>query len=442
MCKTPNGVVMLRTIIRPSDELANFVAQLEQPFNQAQKAHILRIVEGLIVGRGRKTLSQLYAEWVDAPDASAVADCLRQSPWDDAPLNKVLAKQSLKTLIEQETDVHGCVPTVYASLDDSTTSKDKDTTALEGVDWHHDHNAKGKKGGAKYKKGMVHVSCHVQIGTHRIPYTYRIYLRRKTLKRLNQERPKGDRIRFKTKNQLAKEILTALKADLPKGVTVYVLFDSWYASAKLIKFIRRQRKRWFALGAIKSNRSLNGKKLSQWNKDLKHTHYDSVELTSATGQKTTYLTRTLSGRLKDVGFDVCVVISKRHPRDSHPKYYVCTDTSLSAAKILKRYSKRWAIETEYWLLKQCLGLGDFRVQRYEAIHKWYSVVYLSLHFLHYQLMVSQHRANPFHSIAQVIEHHRAQHAQALLLAACDQAIAEGNTDGVIERFVVPTQMAA
>ena len=46
------------------------------------------------------------------------------------------------------------------------------------------------------------------------------------------------------------------------------------------------------------------------------------------------------------------------------------------------------------------------------------------------------------TIAQVIEHHRAQHAQALLLEACDQAIAEGNTDGVIERFVVPTQMAA
>ena len=438
----PNGVAMLRTIIRPSDAFANFLEQLDQPFNQAQEAHISRIVEGLIVGRGRKTLSQLYGEWVSSPHASAVADFFRQSPWDDAPLNKVLAKQSLTTLIAQETDKYGCVPTVYVSMDDSTTSKDKDTTALEGVDWHHDHNAKGKKGGAKYKKGMVHVSCHVEIGSHRIPYTYRMYLRRKTLKRLNQERPKAERIRFKTKNQLAKEILSALKADLPKGVTVYVLFDSWYASAKLLKFIQRQGKRWFALGAIKSNRSLNDKKLSQWNKDLKHKHYDSVQLTSATGKKTTYLTRTITGRLKDVGFDVCVVISKRHPRDSQPKYYVCTDTSLSAAKILKRYSKRWAIETEYWLLKQRLGLGDFRVQHYEAIHKWYSLVYMSLHFLHYQLIVSQQSATPFHSIAQVIEHHRAQHAQALLLAACEQAIAEGNTDGVIERFVVPTQMAA
>ena len=38
---------------------------------------------------------------------------------------------------------------------------------------------------------------------------------------------------------------------------------------------------------------------------------------------------------------------------------------------------------------------------------------------------------PFTSIAQVIEHHRQHHAQALLIAACEQAIADGNTEGVV-----------
>ncbi|MEM9216500.1 MAG: hypothetical protein AAGD25_19400 [Cyanobacteria bacterium P01_F01_bin.150] len=47
-------------------------------------------------------------------------------------MNTALATLSLKTLIEQETEQDGTVPTVYVSIDDSTTGKDKDTTALEG----------------------------------------------------------------------------------------------------------------------------------------------------------------------------------------------------------------------------------------------------------------------------------------------------------------------
>jgi hypothetical protein len=53
-------------------------------------------------------------------------------------------------------------------------------------------------------------------------------------------------------------MLLELKAVVPKGWKVYVLFDSWYASAKLLKFIRKQGKSWYTLCAIKSNRTLNG----------------------------------------------------------------------------------------------------------------------------------------------------------------------------------------
>ena len=436
----PNGVVILKTIIRPSDALEQFLSQLDQPLSTPQQQHVLRIVEGVIVGSGRKTLSQLYAQWVDAPDASAVADFFRVSPWSESTLNQTLGKMSLADVIER-VKREGRSPVVYVSIDDSTSTKDKDTHALEGVDWQHNHTASGR-GSAKYNKGMVHVSCRVEIGTYSIPFTYRIYLREKTVRQLNRKRSPEERLRFKTKYQLTREMLKELKPLLPKAWRVYVLFDSWYASSKLIKFVRRQGRRWFSLGAIKPNRILDGKSLTQWNKDLKHKHYDSVELKTATGSKKTYLTRTIRGRLNDVGFDVCVVISKRHPRDSHPKYYLCTDTEVSAAKILKRYSKRWSIETDYWYLKQCLGLAEFRVQNHEAIHKWYSLVHLALHFLYDQLRRSKESDDPFTSIAQVIEHHRQHQAQAVLMAACEQAIADGHTDGVVKRFILPTRIAA
>lgn len=436
----PKGVLILKTIIHPSEALEQYLAQLGLPLSKPQWQHVLRIVEGVIVGTGRKTLSQLYAQWVDAPDSSAVADFLRVSAWSERPLDKVLGEMNLAEVIEQVKQ-EGFSPVVYVSIDDSTSTKDKDTHALEGVDWQHDHNAKGRNG-SKYKKGMVHVSCRVEIGSYGVPFAYRLYLRAKTVRRLNRKRSKEDRLRFKTKYQLTREMLKQLQPLLPKQWKVYVLFDSWYASAKLIKFVHRQGKRWFCLGAIKSNRNLDGKRLSQWNKDLKHKHYNSVELKTVTGSKNTFLTRTLVGRLNEVPLDVCVVISKRHPRDSHPKYYVCTDTSLSTAKILKRYSNRWSIETDYWYLKQCLGLREFRVQHFEAIHKWYSLIHLALHFLYAQLRRSQHRDTPFTSIAHVIEAHRQQQAQEVLMAACEQAITEGNTEGVVKRFILPTRIAA
>ena len=94
------------------------------------------------------------------------------------------------------------------------------------------------------------------IGSYSVPFTYRIYLREKTVRQLNRERSPQERLPFKTKYQLTREMLKQLKPLLPKEWRVYVLFDSWYASAKLIKFVRRQGKRWFSLGAIKSNRIL------------------------------------------------------------------------------------------------------------------------------------------------------------------------------------------
>ncbi|KAI9129716.1 hypothetical protein ON05_034205 (plasmid) [Acaryochloris sp. CCMEE 5410] len=113
------------------------------PLSKPQQQHVLRIVEGLIVGNGRKTLSHLYAQWVDAPDASAVADFLRVSTWSEQSLDKRLGEINLADVIER-VQRGGSSPVVYVSIDDSTSSKDKDTHALEGVDWQHDHNASGR----------------------------------------------------------------------------------------------------------------------------------------------------------------------------------------------------------------------------------------------------------------------------------------------------------
>jgi hypothetical protein len=429
---------MLKRIIAPSAVLINFILILCLNLSKPQEWHLKRVVEALIVGEGSKTLSGLYRQWVDAPDVSAVADFFRVSPWAEEAVQQAQQRFVMSDLLKRA-KASGAKAIVWVSIDDSMTVKDKDTVALESVDWMHDHSARGGKGGG-YRNGSVHVSCRVQIGSFSYPFSFRLYLREKTVRRLNRLRSPEMRLKFKSKYHLAKEMLRELKPYIPAEYKVYVLFDRWYASAKLIKFIRKQGKRWHVLCAIKSNRCLDGIALHQLNQQLKHTHTTSVEVRATDGSVKTYQVRRVQGHLNDVPFEVCVLISRRHYRDTCPKYFLCTDLSLSAQTILNWYSKRWSMEVEYWYLKQKLGLGDFRLHDYEAIDKWYGIVYFTLTFLYWRWYQSQSEEHPLHSIAEVIEQHRADHARALLTAACQQAIETGNVDAILERFLTLPQV--
>ena len=124
--------------------------------------------------------------------------------------------------------------------------------------------------------------------------------------------------------------------------------------------------------------------------------------------------RMVTGRLSDVPYDVCVLFSKRHPWDKHPKYFLCTDLSLSAQTVPTWYGNHWPLEVDYRYLKQALGLGDFRLHAFEAIEKWYAVVHLVLTFLQWRLYHAQARGQPLRSVADVIRQHRAEHARAVL----------------------------
>jgi len=88
------------------------------------------------------------------------------------------------------------------------------------------------------------------------------------------------------------------------------------------------------LGALKSPRTLGDKKLSQWPHALRPQRYQRMQRAAAAQRCWTYLVRTLRGKRTKWSFEVCVLISRRHPRDKHPKYFLCTDLTLSAQPIL------------------------------------------------------------------------------------------------------------
>jgi len=422
---------LLKLIVQHSPKLLAFLCGVQLRLTKPQLQHVLRLADALIVSEARhKTIAGLYRLIVDAPDPSKGADTLRISPWTAEDLRAPLRHFIVADLgaYAHQTDEW----TLYVSLDDSLGEKDKDTRHLEAVAYHHDHTKSQGKKNPRYTNGTVHVEVRLQLGARSYAYDWRLYLREKTVRHLNRHRAPEQRRRFRKKTSLARDMLDGFQQLLPAGFQVYVLFDSWYAANRLLKCCRRQD--WHVVCAIKSNRTLDDKKLSQWPQALRHQRYQRVQLTATDQRQRTYLVRTLRGKLNTLPFEVCVLISQRHHRDKHPKYFLCTDLALSAQHILPIYQKRWPIEVDTFYVKQHLGLADFRVQSYEATEKWFAVVFLALAFLQWRVNHAPAKER-LRSVADVVRQHRYEHARTLLETACQEAAKLTDYLPVFKRFL-------
>jgi hypothetical protein len=229
-------------------------------------------------------------------------------------------------------------------------------------------------------------------------------------------------------------MLVEMAALLPKGLPVYVTFDSWYASAKLIKFCRRQG--WHVICALKSNRLLNGKSIKKHDQALKHRRYTQVRVRAADlSHSVRYFTRSLRGRIANIRDEVCVIISRRHPGSAYPKYFLSTDLSLSSQEALNIYRMRWPVEVDNIYLKAALGLGDFRLQSFEAIQKWFQVVLLALNYLQHQQALDVIKTGKLRPLADFIRIHRQEHAYNLLRSVAERVLACGEIEPVLQCFI-------
>jgi Transposase DDE domain len=407
------------------------VCGLHLRLTKPQWQHVLRLADALIVSEARhKTIASLYRLVVEAPDPSNGADSLRISPWTAEDLRAPVRHFTVADLVAYAHATHD--GTLYVSLDDSLGEKDKGTRHLEAGAYHHDHTKSPGKKHPYYTNGTVHIEVRLQLGVRAYAYDWRLYLREKTVRGLNRHRAREQRLRFRKKTSLARDMLAGLPQLLPAGFQVYVLFDSWYASNGLLKCCRRQG--WHVMCAIKSNRTLGDKKLSQWPHALRHQRYQRVQLAAADHRLRTSLVRPLRGKLTKLSFEVCVLISRRHHRENHPQYFLCTALALSAQQILSLSQKRWPIEVDNFYIKQHLGLADFRVQSYEATEKWFAIVFLALVFLPWRLHHA-HAKEHMHSLADVVRQHRYEHARTLLETACQEAAKVNDSLPILKRFL-------
>ncbi len=426
---------MLKAIVQQSKSLVSFISELNLALYQPQKRHLIQIVEALLVSQGRKTLSDLYRLWVEKLDPKTAADFFRESPWEAAEVSGPRKRFMVKKFLEIAQKA-GIKLEILVSVDDSLGKKGKATRHLQAVDYHHNHTDSTSKRQV-YTNGYVYVEVHVQIGPIGFLFDTRLYQREKKVHQLNRKRAAGQRLHYRSKYSLARSMLAELAELLPQGHRVYVLFDSWYASAKLIKFCRRQR--WQVICAIKSNRRIEKKRIDQHDQALKHKSYQRVTLEALdlNREAPTYYVRTVHGHLQEIAEPVQAFISKKRPGDRHPKYFVCTDLTLSAQQALRYYQKRWPVEVDNFYLKEVLGLGDFRLQSFEAAEKWFALVVLAMNFLQFRAAQAYLRSRISLPLVDFIRQHRLEHLQALLRAVIQEA-RQSQEDEVILAKYLPT----
>jgi DDE superfamily endonuclease len=423
---------MLTRIVRPSPALEAFLDGLALDLSQPQRQHLLELADALLVCEDRKTLAALRRQLLDSTDPSNWADFLRQSPWAADGVRDALRRQQVGWLLAEAQRL-GLPKVLYLNLDDSLGKKDKQTSCLEPVDWFHDHNESTPRR-PRYHKAFCYLECTLRVGDLTATLDLRLYLRQKTVRRLNRQRPPEQRLRFRSKNRIARAILESVRPLLPAGWTVYVQFDSWYASERLLKYTRRQG--WHAVCGLKCNRKLHGQRLSQFVTTLRHKRYTRVRVTAADGHTTTYHVRDTVGRLSGLPFAVRVMFSKRHPRARAWAYFLSTDLSRSVVQTLRGYGGRWSCEVVNFYVKTQLGLADFRVRSYEAVDRYVVAVHLAWAYV--EQRYARERSPQVRCYGDVVRRHRDEHADAWLRAALEMAARTGAVEPVLTRFLPRT----
>ena len=420
---------MLTRILHNSDQLFSFFNDLGLDLTLPQRQHMLNMADALLVCEDTKTLAALQRQFVEAPDASNMADFLRISPWQANDVRDALRHYQVARLLAAAKTTNA-PPVIYINLDDSLGEKDKATRQIQVVDWHHDHS-ESTKSKPRYKNAFCYLVCTLRVGELTATVDLRLYLRQKTVRRLNRQREKGERLPFRSKYRLARTILEQLRPLLPQGWKVVVQFDSWYAAARLIKYCCRHS--WHVTGGLKCNRLLNDRRVDQHAQELRHKWYTKVCVTTTDGDKSIYYVRRRDGRLADVPHDVRVFFSKRHPRAKALSYFMSTDLSCSTKAVLQGYSWRWSCEVVNFYTKTQLGLADFRVRSYETVDRYMVVVHLAWAYVEQRF--DRERSSQIQTYGDIIRQHRDEHAIDWLTGAVEMAIETGDVNLVLRHFL-------
>jgi SRSO17 transposase len=244
------------------------------------------------------------------------------------------------------------VPQVLVAIDDTTSAREG--KHIEGLGVHHSANG--------LIQGQCAVTCILKMAGQSLAWAVGGY------------RPKSScsKDEFKSKIQLAQEILQDLRRKIRTSVTV--LMDSWYTCAPiLIPIIQAG---WTFVAAIKCNRILeiNGKKTVVRHLAKGPKTYKTVRLSRK--RKLKVAKRIV--HLPKVG-TVRLFITKGGAKET--RFLITNKLNMSESKMVRLYSQRFGIEIFHKDIKQHLAFGHVFMRSWQGVQTHWTLVMIAYNLI-------------------------------------------------------------
>jgi hypothetical protein len=339
-------------LVKTPSRLNPFLDAFSDLFTKPSHDSFCHMTSAIAVCTKSKTISNLHEimsnNHKEKKSSSSYNWFLKDAKWDADKVAQRKAELFFNAINLKEND------RLLLIIDDTYNKKKGKHT--EGAGKFYDHS----KG---YIWGNSFVTSVLQSKGLFIPHKAKMYIKK-------DEADKD----FRTKIQIALEdVIKPL--EIPGGVELMIVFDSWWFSSDLITDCRELD--YHVTCQLKSDKLVVPNdgialQVSDYAKKFNTEDYKITEI-EVRGKKKRYLTIERIVKLDKIG-EVKLIISKRK-QDKITKYYICTDTNLIDAKILSIYEDRWNIETAHREANQKLGFKDYQLRSKKAIERFIQLVF-------------------------------------------------------------------
>lgn len=368
-------------IIDFASNLVKFLLIFRIYFSKPQFEHLARYCEGLLVTDGRKYISTMHRQMVNAKDQSCMNRFITQAPWNEDILNEARIRESYHRILP-EAEQKGIKRLFF--IGDNTVTKKRRRNAqsvkkrqrMEGVSRNYSTVHKDNIWSSNT------VTTHLLVGDKDIPLYLASY-------RGKKECPKEA---YKSEIELMVEQIE--KFDLPAGFESYFLTDAFYHCKQVKETCEKKGFKGIA-GKIKYNRiveKVEGFKLKEipvqrlliWLSNKKNHGFEKRTIKDADGKKKKVWVRALRCKIQNYGDAKIVLITPRlrlkPPKSKKEKvpgmYLAASNLELSLDEILEFVSLRWTIETFYQIVKERYGWRDYKFLKLKSMARHWHLIFL------------------------------------------------------------------
>jgi DDE superfamily endonuclease len=361
-------------------------------FSCPQYQHFVIVLVGLLLCRGKRTLTGLLSCLSVTSSLASLSRFLSEAPWNESELACKWRERfdlALAPLVAQRhADYRAARPrrlgrpkasvvTGYLIGDDSTCHKMRGKK-MEGIGNHYSTTA------SQTVKGHSLVqSLYVLLG-RRCPLKPQLYRQKKSCE--------AEDVTFRSKVVL---MVAAIREFQPVATTrTHVLLDAWY-SAKVIWKAARERGFQISTG-LRGNRLVRIRdkgcragwqwlSLDAYVKRLKDDDYQEVVWPRQDGSGRTVYVHVFASAVQKLGrVQLIVVREKRDGKLTEPRFWASSDLGADTQTLIGHLAVRWDIEVLFADTKELLGLDHYQLMSATALLRFWTLVLAAYVFLEEQ----------------------------------------------------------